>query len=115
MKTVIADIQDITDSFCSCIILIDRQKKEKKVLCSKFRNDCARIEDYDHYLPYELVATWDETIRNSSVIVKDGSIDSNKNLKYNESILYNRGEVIGATIGDDTYEVNSKGQLEKVN
>ena len=71
MKTVIADIQDITDSFCSCIILIDRQKKEKKVLCSKFRNDCARIEDYDHYLPYELVATWDETIRNSSVIVKD--------------------------------------------
>ena len=48
-----------------------------------------------------------------AVIVKDGFIDSNKNLQYKDSILYDKGVAIGATIGDNTYKIDSKGQLKK--
>ena len=71
MNTVIADIQRITDSFCSCIIMIDKKKEKTAFLCSKFRNDEACIEDFADKLPYELIATWDNTIQNGILIIKD--------------------------------------------
>lgn len=82
MNTVIADIQQITDSFCSCIIVIDKKKKRSAFLCSKFRNDEASIDDFADNLPYELIDSWDDTIRNNSIIIKD-DFDMNELEKRN--------------------------------
>ena len=38
MSTVISDIQKNTDSFCSCIILMDKQKQKYSPLCASFKD-----------------------------------------------------------------------------
>lgn len=72
MSTVIADIQKNTDSFCSCIIMIDREKMRYAPLCAKFRDDSATIDDFMPYLTPEVVFSWEDTLKmRDDIIIKD--------------------------------------------
>ena len=72
MRTVIDDIQLKTDSFCSCIIMIDKEKQKHATLCAKFRNDEACIEDFEPYLTNEVVFSWEKTLKgHDHIIIKD--------------------------------------------
>jgi len=72
IDAVIADIQKQTDSFSSCIFLLDKKNRSYSVLCEKFRNDEARVADYADQLTYEIVASWERTTWNTDgVIVKN--------------------------------------------
>ena len=72
MNTVIADIQAKTDSFCSCIIMIDKERYKYAPLCAKFRNDEACIEDFMPYLTPEVVFSWEATLKgHDHIIIKD--------------------------------------------
>ena len=72
MNTVINDIQAKTDSFCSCIIMIDKEKQKYAPLCSKFRNDEACIEDFLPYMTPDVVFSWEKTLKSHDhIIIKD--------------------------------------------
>ena len=72
MNTVISDIQAKTDSFCSCIIMIDKERHKYAPLCAKFRNDEASIDDFMPHLGPEVVFTWEETLKgHDHIIIKD--------------------------------------------
>lgn len=72
MNKVIADIQDRTDSFCSCIIMIDRTNQKYAPLCSKFRNDEACMSDFMPYITPEVAFSWEETLAGrDNIIIKD--------------------------------------------
>lgn len=72
MNKVISGIQERTESFSSCIFMIDTEQKRAVPLCSKYRNDEATIEDFLPYLPYEVIASWIDTVKDrDTVIVKD--------------------------------------------
>ena len=71
MQSVITDVQTITDSFCSCIILIDSEKQKHGVLCSKFRNDEGSTSDIETYLTYEVVSSWEKTSKSNVIIIND--------------------------------------------
>ena len=72
MNTVITDIRDKTDSFCSCIIMIDKEKQKYAPLCAKFKNDMASIEDFLPYLTPDVVFSWENTLKgHDHIIVKD--------------------------------------------
>lgn len=72
MKVVIADIQKQTDSFCSCIIMIDKERQKYATLCSKFSDENVTIEDFEPYLTPDVVFSWEDTLKNHDmVIIKD--------------------------------------------
>lgn len=72
MKTVIADIQEKTEAFCSSIIMIDKQKNKYAPLCAKFRNDEATMDDFMPFLTPDVVFSWEETLKlRDNIIVKD--------------------------------------------
>ena len=72
MNTVITDIQKITESFSSCIIMIDKENNKYAPLCAKFRNDEACMSDFLPYLTPDVVFSWEDTLRNrDNLIVKD--------------------------------------------
>ena len=52
MNSVVADIQEKTDSFCSVVLMIDQEKRRFAHLSSKVRNDEASFDDF---LPYFVV------------------------------------------------------------
>ena len=72
MNTVICDIQKNTDAFCSCIILMDTQKKKYSPLCAHFSQPNVSIDDFMPYLTPEVVFSWEETLSvRDDVIVKN--------------------------------------------
>lgn len=72
MNKVIADIQEKTDSFSSVIFMIDEENDKFAPLCSKFRNDVAKIEDFIKYLTKDVVYSWVEMLKNrDAVFIKD--------------------------------------------
>lgn len=72
MNKVIADIQEKTDSFSCVIFMIDEENDKFAPLCSKFRDDAAKIEDYTKYLTKDVVYSWLEMVKNrDAVFVKD--------------------------------------------
>ncbi len=72
MNKVIADIQEITESFCSCIIMIDQAKNRFAPLCVKYKDDSATLEDFKPYLTEEVVLSWIDTLqKRDEIIVKD--------------------------------------------
>lgn len=72
MNKVIADIQKKTDSFSSVIFMIDEENDKFAPLCSKFRDDVAKIEDYTKYLTKDVVYSWLEMVNNrDAVFIKD--------------------------------------------
>ena len=77
MNTVIADIQAHTDSFCSCIIMIDKEKNKYAPLCSKFRNDEACIDDFMPYLTPEVVFSWEDTLEKRNIVIIKDDYDMN--------------------------------------
>ena len=77
MNTVIADIQSHTDSFCSCIIMIDKEKNKYAPLCSKFRNDEACIDDFMPYLTPEVVFSWEDTLEKRNIVIIKDDYDMN--------------------------------------
>lgn len=72
MNTVISDIQKKTDSFCSCIIMIDKEKHRYAPLCSKFSDDSISIDQFMPYLTPEVIFSWEDTIgTHDNVIIKN--------------------------------------------
>ncbi|WP_191015811.1 sensor domain-containing diguanylate cyclase [Treponema zioleckii] len=72
MNTVISDIQKKTESFCSSIIMIDREQGKYAPLCSKFSEDNVTIDDFMPYLTPEVVFSWEKTIeKHDTIIIKD--------------------------------------------
>ncbi|MBR5096663.1 MAG: GGDEF domain-containing protein [Treponema sp.] len=69
MKVVISDIQKQTGSFCSSIIMIDKERQKYATLCSKFSDDNVTIEDYEPYLSPEVVFSWEDTLKNRDVVI----------------------------------------------
>lgn len=72
IKYVVSEIVDRADSFCCCIILVDRQKKCYEILYEKYRGNIPPETSMSRFVPYSLVETWDETIAGSNcLIIKD--------------------------------------------
>ena len=72
MNTVISDIQAKTESFCSCIIMIDKERQKYATLCAAFSDPKITMTDFDQYLGPDVVFSWEETLRTTDcVIVKD--------------------------------------------
>ncbi|MCR4735782.1 MAG: GGDEF domain-containing protein [Treponema sp.] len=72
LNTVIADIQEKTESFCSSIIMIDKEKKRYAPLCSKFKDDMATIGEFMPFLTADVVFSWEDSLKNRDhIIVKD--------------------------------------------
>ena len=72
MNTVICDIREKTEAFCSSIIMIDKEHKKYAPLCTSLKNN-ARLEDemMKHLTP-EVVFSWEETIgKHDCIIVKN--------------------------------------------
>ena len=83
MNTVISDIQKRTDSFCSSIIMIDRDRGKYAPLCSKFRNDEATIEDFMPYLTPDVVFSWEGTLEKTDEIIVKNEFDMTNLEKIN--------------------------------
>ena len=83
MNTVITDIQKNTQSFCSCIIMIDREKRKYAPLCSKFRNDEAKIDDFMPELTPDVVFSWEKTLENRDLIIIKDDFDMQKLAEQN--------------------------------
>ncbi|MBB5225412.1 GGDEF domain-containing protein [Treponema ruminis] len=72
MSAVNCDIQEKTDSFCSSIVLVDEERDKSAILCAKFRNDCAKIEDFKEQLTHQVIFSWKDTVKDrDNIIVKD--------------------------------------------
>ncbi len=72
MNTVISDIREKTESFCSCIIMIDKVRQKYAPLCAKFSEPDISIDDFMPYLTPDVVFSWEDTLKNTDcVIVKD--------------------------------------------
>lgn len=72
MNSVIADIQEKTDSFCTSVVLVDSDRDKSAILCAKFKNDMATMEDFKDDLTHEVISTWEKTVgSHTDIIVKD--------------------------------------------
>ena len=72
MSTVISDIQKRTESFCSCIIMIDAEKQKYAPLCAKFSDDNVSIDDFMPYLTPDVVFSWVDTLsKHDNIILKN--------------------------------------------
>ena len=72
MNTVISDIQVKTESFCSSIIMIDKERQKYATLCAAFSDPKITMADFAPYLTSEVVFTWEETLKQTDcIIVKD--------------------------------------------
>ena len=72
MNTVICDIRDKTESFCSCIIMIEKERKKYAPLCAKFSDPKITIDDFMPYLTPDVVFSWEDTLKDTDcIIVKD--------------------------------------------
>ena len=83
MNTVICDIQKKTESFCSSIIMIDKENNKYAPLCTKFRNDQGLIDEMMKHLTPEVVFSWEETIGNHDCIIVKDEYDMEKLNKIN--------------------------------
>ncbi|MBO7121825.1 MAG: GGDEF domain-containing protein [Treponema sp.] len=72
MKVVISDIQKQTESFCSSIIMVDKEREKYATLCAKFSDDKITMDDFAPYLTPDVVFSWEETLKmRDIVIIKD--------------------------------------------
>ncbi len=85
MNTVIEDIQKTTESFSSVIIMIDGKNKKYAPLCSKFRDDVAKIEDFMPYLTPDVVLSWEDTLKNHDNLIINSDTDMDE-LEYMSNI-----------------------------
>lgn len=83
MNTVITGIQKQTDSFCSCIIMIDNEKKKFAPLCVKYRDDAATYEDFAEYLTPEVIFSWEESLQKHDIIIVKDEYDMSELEKSN--------------------------------
>ena len=86
MNTVIADIQQKCEAFCSAIMMIDKKNKKFAPLCAKFNVEGISLDDLALSQSPEVVFTWEDTLKvYETVIVKDES--DMANLEKNKSSL----------------------------
>jgi diguanylate cyclase (GGDEF)-like protein len=83
MNKVVTDIQEKTDSFSSVILMIDQEKHRFAYLCSKYRNDEAKIEDFLPYLTNDVVFSWVDMLENKDVIFVKDEYDMKELAKVN--------------------------------
>lgn len=83
MNTVISDIQTITKSFCSCIIMIDKERQKYAPLCAKFSEPNISINDFMPYLTPDVVFSWEDTLKNTDCVIVKDDFDMNNLEKIN--------------------------------
>ncbi len=83
MNTVIADIQDITQSFCSCIIMIDKERQKYATLCAKFSEPDVTMADFEPYLTPDVVFSWEDTLKDTDCIIVKDDFDMDNLAKKN--------------------------------
>ena len=83
MNTVIADIQDITQSFCSCIIMIDKERQKYATLCAKFSEPNVTMADFEPYLTPDVVFSWEDTLKDTDCIIVKDDFDMDNLAKKN--------------------------------
>lgn len=72
IQYVVSEILERSDSFCCCVILVDKQNKSYDVLCKKFRGNIITESVMAQKIPYSIVETWEDTIAGSNcLIIKD--------------------------------------------
>ncbi len=83
MNTVISDIQKTTESFCSSIIMIDKERQKYATLCSCFSDPGVTMADFAPYLTPEVVFSWEDTLKNTDCIIVKDDFDMNNLAKIN--------------------------------
>lgn len=83
MNKVVSDIQMYTESFCSCIMMVDTEKQKVAALAAKYRNDEAKFEDFAPYLTYDVVSSWLETCEKRDIIILKNDFDMDELQKIN--------------------------------
>ncbi len=83
MNTVIADIQEKTESFSSCIIMIDKERQKYATLCSSFSDPNIKMSDFDPYLTPEVVFSWEKTLQSTDCVIVKDEFDMNNLAKLN--------------------------------
>ena len=83
MSNVISDIQKKTDAFCGSLVLIDKDRGKSTILCAKFRNDCATIEDFKDKLTDDVIDSWYDTVEKHNIIIIKNEHDMNELEKIN--------------------------------
>lgn len=72
IQSVVTEIQQSANAFCSCIIMLNRQNETYEILCEQFSDNLTSLKDFYSLLPYRIVDSWEATIGASNcIIVKD--------------------------------------------
>lgn len=72
INSVVADIQEKTQAFCCAIVILNSKKREYTVLAEKFEDNFTKILDFDRYLTYDVISSWEKTMEDSNgIIIKD--------------------------------------------
>lgn len=83
MTTVISDIQEITQSFCSSIIMIDKERQKYATLCAKFSDPNVTMADFEPYLTADVVFSWEDTLKDTDCIIVKDDFDMDNLAKRN--------------------------------
>ena len=83
MNTVICDIRDKTESFCSCIIMIEKEREKYAPLCAKFSDPKITIDDFMPYLTPDVVFSWEDTLKDTDCIIVKDNFDMERLSKKN--------------------------------
>ncbi len=83
MNTVICDIRDKTESFCSCIIMIEKERKKYAPLCAKFSDPKITIDNFMPYLTPDVVFSWEDTLKDTDCIIVKDNFDMERLSKKN--------------------------------
>ena len=83
MSVVNEDIQKKTDSYCSCIIMVDTEKRKFAPLCAKIRNDKRPIEEFMPFFTEEIVFSWEELLKKHDQIILKNEHDFKEMEKTN--------------------------------
>ena len=83
MDTVITDIQKRTESFCSCIIMIDKDRHKYAPLCAHFSTDEFSIDDFMPYMTPDVVFSWEATLNQKDYIIVKDEFDMEELAKIN--------------------------------
>ncbi len=83
MNTVICDIRDKTESFCSCIIMIEKERKKYAPLCAKFSDPKITIDNFMPYLTPDVVFSWEDTLKDTDCIIVKDDFDMERLSKKN--------------------------------
>lgn len=72
LNLVMADLREKTGGYASSLILLNKEKRDFKILSEKFINDNVAERNFKSMLSYNLVESWEKTLGESDgIIIKD--------------------------------------------